>query len=89
MIHRSGEHLLDLINDVLEMSKIEAGHRKLNRGSVDLAAMLDEVARMFRLRADAKRLAFEIDCAREVPAVHRRATRASCGRSSSTCSATR
>jgi PAS domain S-box-containing protein len=60
IVTRSGEHLLALINDVLEMSKIEAGHRALSRGIVDLGVMLDDLERMFRLRADAKHVSFEI-----------------------------
>ena len=67
VISRSGDHLLDLINDVLEMSKIEAGFRKLNSGTVDLQPMLRDLDRMFRLRADEKALAFEIHRAPEVP----------------------
>ena len=53
------------------MSKIEAGHRKLNRGTVDLRPLLDDLERMFRLRADAKRLRFEIERAPGVPRLHR------------------
>ena len=67
VISRSGDHLLALINDVLEMSKIEAGHRKLSLGTVDLQPMLGDLERMFRLRADAKGLAFEIGRSPEVP----------------------
>jgi two-component system sensor histidine kinase/response regulator len=67
IIGRSGDHLLDLINDVLEMSKIEAGHRKLNLGTVDLQAMLGDLGRMFRLRADEKGLSFEIQRSPGVP----------------------
>jgi PAS domain S-box-containing protein len=67
IIARSGDHLLDLINDILEMSKIEAGHRKLNRGTVDLQPLLGDIERMFRLRADAKRLAFTIERTPDVP----------------------
>jgi signal transduction histidine kinase len=67
VISRSGDHLLDLINDVLEMSKIEAGFRKLNRGAVDLQPLLGDIESMFRLRADEKRLSFEINRAPEVP----------------------
>ena len=71
------------------MSKIEAGHRKLPRGTVDLQPLLGDLERMFRLRADAKGLAFEIDCAPRACRGTSWATRASCGRFSSTCSATR
>jgi two-component system, sensor histidine kinase and response regulator len=67
VIRRSGDHLLELINDVLEISKIEAGHHKLALGNVDLWAMLDDLEHMFRLRADAKRLGFEIHRASNVP----------------------
>jgi PAS domain S-box-containing protein len=67
IIHRSGDHLLDLVNDVLEMSKIEAGHLKLSSGDVDLVALVDDVARMFRLRAEAELLSFTIERAPEVP----------------------
>jgi signal transduction histidine kinase len=67
IIARSGEHLLDLVNDVLEMSKIEAGFQKLNLAVVDLQAALGDLDRMFRLRTDAKHLTFEISRAPEVP----------------------
>jgi signal transduction histidine kinase/DNA-binding NarL/FixJ family response regulator len=67
IIGRSGDHLLALINDVLEMSKIEAGFRKLNSGTVDLQPLLGDLERMFRIRADTKRLTFEINRAPDVP----------------------
>lgn len=56
-INRSGEHLLNLINDVLEMSKIEAGRITLNPEPFDLRHLLDTLQEMFRIRAEAKRLA--------------------------------
>ncbi len=55
-INRSGEHLLALINDILEMSKIEAGRIALAPATFDLHALFDDVAMMFRVRTDAKRL---------------------------------
>jgi PAS domain S-box-containing protein len=60
IIARSGEHLLGLLNDVLELSKIEAGHLEVARGEVDLHALLDEIAQMFELRTRAKDLLFEV-----------------------------
>jgi PAS domain S-box-containing protein len=51
IINRSGEHLLALINDVLEMSKIEAGRVTLTETAFDLHGLLDGLEEMFRLRA--------------------------------------
>jgi CheY-like chemotaxis protein len=58
IIGRSGEHLLALINDVLDMSKIEAGRIELKPETFNLTRMLEDLAAMFRLRAEAKGLAF-------------------------------
>jgi PAS domain S-box-containing protein len=67
IIRRSGEHLLTLINDVLEMSKIEAGHRTLLRAEVDLWAMVDDLERMFRVRVDAAGPALRVSRSPAVP----------------------
>jgi signal transduction histidine kinase/CheY-like chemotaxis protein len=56
IINRSGEHLLDLINDILEMSKIEAGRATLNSSDFDLYALLDNLEDMLRLKASSKNL---------------------------------
>ncbi|MDM8526857.1 response regulator [Anaerolineales bacterium HSG24] len=56
VITRSGEHLLTLINDVLDMSKIEAGRTVLNRTDFDLYRLLDDVEDMFRFKANDKEL---------------------------------
>lgn len=55
-VNRSGEYLLELINDILEISKIEAGRMVLNISDFDLAAMIGDLESMFRLKAQAKRL---------------------------------
>jgi len=60
IIGRSGEHLLGLISDVLDMSKIEAGRFELNPLTFNLFRLLDDVASMFKLRAEAKGLRFQM-----------------------------
>jgi PAS domain S-box-containing protein len=59
IINRSGEHLLGLIDDVLAMSKIEAGRTEVNPVPFDLSALVADLAAMFRLRAEAKGLGLE------------------------------
>lgn len=66
-VQRSGEHLLNLINDILEMSKIEAGRVELRESDFDLYAMLAELEQMFGLRAQERRLRFTIERAGGVP----------------------
>jgi PAS domain S-box-containing protein len=56
IIGRSGEHLLDLINAVLDMSKIEAGSIALENAPTDLRDLVIEVTNMMRSRADEKGL---------------------------------
>ena len=56
IISRAGEHLLTLINDVLEMSKIEAGRISLNETSFDLYRLLTSLEEMFKLKAESKGL---------------------------------
>ena len=66
-ISRGGEHLLSLINDILEMSKIEAGRIVLNPVSFNLRGLFDDVEMMFRTRTDAKRLMFSVEHLGELP----------------------
>jgi PAS domain S-box-containing protein len=56
IINRSGTHLLNLINDVLEFSKIEAGRITLSESAFDLYRLLNDLEEMFRLKADSKGL---------------------------------
>jgi CheY-like chemotaxis protein len=67
IINRSGEHLLALINDVLEMSKIEAGRVTLQETGFDLYDLLDSLEEMFRLRAEKKGLTLSVRRAGDVP----------------------
>ncbi len=60
IINRSGEHLLTLINDILDMSKIEAGKMTLSPVTFDLFDVLTDLEMMFRLRAEAKELRFSV-----------------------------
>ncbi len=66
-INRSGEHLLGLINDVLDMSKIEAGKIKLLDTSFHLYRLLNESGEMFRFKLEQKNIGFEIDLAPDLP----------------------
>ncbi|GAP94218.1 hybrid sensor histidine kinase/response regulator [Leptolyngbya sp. NIES-2104] len=66
-INRSGEDLLALINDVLEMSKIEAGRITLNESTVDLFSLLDRSEQMFQLKAQLKGLRLTLERSNKVP----------------------
>ncbi len=66
-ISRSGEHLLALINDILEMSKIEAGGAQLNTTTFDLGALVHDIAAMFRLRAQNKGLSLSVHLDNALP----------------------
>ncbi|PMB43336.1 histidine kinase [Fischerella thermalis CCMEE 5205] len=67
IINRAGEHLLNLINDILEMSKIEAGRTTLNLSSFDLIYLLDNLQEMLHIRAVAKGLKLVFEYAPEIP----------------------
>lgn len=61
IITRSGEHLLTLINNILDLSKIEAGRTVFNETNFDLHQLLDDVEMMFQLRAREKQLQLVCD----------------------------
>ena len=67
IISRSGEHLLGLINDVLDLSKIEAGCIAVNQIDFDLVEMLAELKEMFQVKAKAKSLQLEFKLTPQVP----------------------
>ena len=55
-IHSSGQHLLKVINDILDLSRIEAGKHELHPAPVDLAAVVADCHRLLQLRAEGKQL---------------------------------
>src|ERR1700758_335251 len=72
----SGHYLLDVINDILDMSKIEAGRMKLDMETLDLSKTLAESLRVVTGRAQDKDLVFDADISSSIPMVaERRATK--------------
>ena len=67
IIQRSGAHLLTLINQVLNLSKIEAGRLTLNETDFDLHRLLDDLEDLFSLRAEHKGLSLLVEQAPELP----------------------
>ena len=67
-ITRSGAHLLALINDVLEMSKIEAGRTTVSLAETDLASVLDDLEATFRAKVLEKGLSFDVERSDGLPA---------------------
>ncbi|MDJ1178431.1 PAS domain S-box protein [Roseofilum sp. BLCC_M91] len=61
IINRSGEHLLELINDILEMSKIEAGRITFQPSAFDLEQLLQTLEGMLHIRANSKGLTLTFD----------------------------
>ena len=66
-IIRAGEHLLELINEILELSKIEAGRIVLNPTSIDLHALCNDIYMMFRDRANDKHLQLIFENSDDLP----------------------
>jgi signal transduction histidine kinase/DNA-binding response OmpR family regulator len=69
-IHQAGRHLLALINDVLDLSKIEAGRMDLYLETFEVAAMIDEVTATVRALVDQKSNELVVDIAPDVGRMH-------------------
>jgi len=67
IINSSGEHLLSLINDILEISRIESGRVHLHPETFDLGRLLDDIGLMFRPRVESRGLYLDI---RKCPGEH-------------------
>jgi len=68
-IHAAGQHLLDLVNDVLDVSVIEASKLDLRPETVAVGPMIDAVLRLVQARATAKSLALDVDLDRAPPSL--------------------
>jgi signal transduction histidine kinase/CheY-like chemotaxis protein len=67
-IHESGQHLLTLINDILDLARVEAGRLVLHPSAVHLDAFLQIVVDIMRVKAEEKGLAFSYELAPDLPA---------------------
>ncbi|MCC5982155.1 MAG: PAS domain-containing protein [Oceanicaulis sp.] len=70
LIHESGNHLLDLIGDVLDMSRIEADRYELVREDFDAGEVIETCVRMMRLRAEDKAITLSVDSGADEMPVH-------------------
>jgi signal transduction histidine kinase len=66
-IQQSGQHLLALVNDILDLARIEAGRTALNPAPVNLSELLQTVVHLMRVKADEKQLAVVFDAAADLP----------------------
>ena len=69
-IHRSGDHLLSIINDILDLAKIEAGKYELVETEVDLAEVVDLCCRLVGDRADQAGHRMSVDIPEDLPALY-------------------
>jgi PAS domain S-box-containing protein len=69
-IHFAAQHLLEIINDVLDMSKIEAGKFELVENDIDVNGLFESVIRVMTDRANANRIKINIDIAPEVETIY-------------------
>lgn len=68
-IHKSGSHLLNIINEILDLSRIEAGRYDLHEETIRLTDITEDCERLVKIRADAKGLQIIEDFAPDLPQV--------------------
>ena len=66
-IHASGSHLLNLINEILDLSRIEAGRYRLNEEAVTLSYIAEDCENLLRIRAKAKDITITLDADQTLP----------------------
>jgi PAS domain S-box-containing protein len=66
-VHTSARHLLEIINEVLDMSKIEAGRIEMDEHEIDIFGLMDSVTRMMASRAFASDLKVHMDISQDLP----------------------
>jgi len=67
IVRRNGGHLLDVLNDILDLSKIEAGRLEVELIPTSLVHIVSEIASLMRVRADEKGIALEVSFATPIP----------------------
>lgn len=66
VIHQCAEHLLDMINEILDMSRVEAGKIEINKRGFNLISFIHTTAAVFRARAREKGLAIAVHCQKDL-----------------------
>jgi PAS domain S-box-containing protein len=66
-ILKAGEHLLSLVNDLLDLTKLQAGKMELHPASVDLKQLIDDIINMMSFQADSKGVELLVDYGEDVP----------------------
>ncbi|MEG4170469.1 MULTISPECIES: PAS domain S-box protein [unclassified Microcoleus] len=67
IVNRSGKHLLDLINDILDLSKIESGRMTLNPSEFDLTSLLTSIEEMFQVKVQSKVVQLIVELDPDIP----------------------
>jgi two-component system cell cycle sensor histidine kinase PleC len=68
-IHSSGRHLLNVINEILDLSRIEAGKHELNEEAINLALVIDDACHMVQLKAKSKGIGLVVAIEENLPQI--------------------